>query len=864
MKTGYLLSALFLSTVAFAADAYRLPTNVVPLEYELQLTIDPAKQGFEGSVVVTADVKAPTSTVQLHAVELDIQSGKVNGQVAALEASGSEMVALRLPRTVQPGRVRIELEYGGRYDTKGSRGIFKQTLGSDAFVFSHFEPTDARRAFPCFDEPQFKTPWTITLRTPESVGAFSNAPELKASSEANGMRVVRFRSTKPLPSYLVAFAVGPFDVVEVGKVGRKGTPVRTIVPRGDGSSTAMANADTMKIVPALEAYFNSPYPFEKLDQIAIPHTVSFSAMEHPGLISYTRGLLVSQDTGFVQRERRVTTLAHELAHQWFGNLVTHQWWDDIWLNEALASWAERKIASVVAPELQLNIGAMRTKSVSIRADSLDSARKIRQPANDRNEVTAAFDTITYQKGSAVISMFENYIGEQAFRRGLQRYMARHKWGSVTTTDFVAALSEASGKDLAPLFSSFLDRAGVPLLRMDLECGNGAPKVRVTQERLVPLGSKAERTQTWQMPLCLRYGSGSDAGAQCEVLRDPREEVVLKTKGCPDWVLGTAGGLGYYSVLYSPAMSAALTRNASQLSVAERVDAVINALALTRASQMSAGDALALATGFAKESEPAVGVPALTLIQELRSLVPAESLSMFDRYVSDAFRAKLRDLGTTPKAGESKETGSLRMNMLLTVGLGSRAELNESVNATVQRWLSDRTSLSSEAAFPMLALYSAWAGDTEFALLRKAFLESKDPTNKNMLAAALTFMNGPAAESGPRLLLDPAFDVRELRGMLYVSFSRPEIGSRWWNFVRSNYDALVRRMPPQAQRDLITVSRHLCSDQDATSVRQFFASKVGSIEGGPRALDQAEEAIRLCAARRAKQRPELEAFLKSQR
>jgi hypothetical protein len=205
-----------------------------------------------------------------------------------------------------------------------------------------------------------------------------------------------------------------------------------------------------------------------------------------------------------------------------------------------------------------------------------------------------------------------------------------------------------------------------------------------------------------------------------------------------------------------------------------------------------------------------------------------------------------------------------MNMLLVVGLGSRAELNQSVNAIVQRWLADRTSVSVDAAYPMLALYSAWAGDAEFTLLRKAFLESKDPSHKQMLAAAMTYMNGPAADSGPRLLLDPAFDIRELRGMFYMSFSRPEIGTRWWNFVRSNYDALVRRLPSQAQRDLITVTRHLCSDQDATDVRQFFGSKVGAIEGGPRALDQAEEAIRLCAARRAKQRPEIEAFLKAQR
>jgi alanyl aminopeptidase len=860
MKAGCLLAALIVSTIAFAADSYRLPTNVVPLEYDVQLTIDPAKQGFEGSVAVLADVKASTDTIHLHAVELDIASAKVDGQIAALETGGTEMVALRLPRPIDPGRVRIELQYRANYDVKGSRGIFKQTLGADAFVFSHFEPTDARRAFPCFDEPQFKTPWTITLRTPDSVRSFSNAPELKVSAEAGGMRVVRFRSTKPLPSYLVAFAVGPFDVVEVGKVGRKRTPVRTIVPRGDGPSTAMANADTMKIVPALENYFNSAYPFEKLDQIAIPHTVSFSAMEHPGLISYTRGLLVSQDAGFVQREQRVTTLAHELAHQWFGNLVTHRWWDDIWLNEALASWAERKIASVVAPELQSEIAAIRAKSVSMRSDSLDSARKIRQPVNDRNEVGAAFDTITYEKGSAVISMFENYMGEEAFRRGLQRYMARHRWGSVTNTDFVAAISEASGKNLAPLFSSFLDQPGLPLFRMELECGNGAPKVRVTQERLVPLGSKAERNKTWQAPLCLRYG----AGAQCEVLRDPRQEILLKTKACPDWVLGNAGAAGYYSVLYSPEMSAALTRNATHLSVAERVDAVVNALALTRASHMSAGDALALTTRFATESEPAIGVPALSLIQELRQFVLPEFLPVFDRYVADAFWVKLRELGMTPKPGEPKETVALRMNMLLVVGLGSRAELNQSVNAIVQRWLADRTSVSVDAAYPMLALYSAWAGDAEFTLLRKAFLESKDPSHKQMLAAAMTYMNGPAADSGPRLLLDPAFDIRELRGMFYMSFSRPEIGTRWWNFVRSNYDALVRRLPSQAQRDLITVTRHLCSDQDATDVRQFFGSKVGAIEGGPRALDQAEEAIRLCAARRAKQRPEIEAFLKAQR
>ncbi len=327
----------------------------------------------------------------------------------------------------------MQIVYSGEVSRTLTDGAFQQQQDRDWYIFTKFEPVTARRVFPCFDEPSFKVPWQLTLHVPKDLKAFSNTLPVSEQDEADGMKVVRFGETKPLPSYLVAFAVGPFDVVETGPIGKNRRPSRIIVPRGRASEAAYAASITPKMIELLEDYFGTPYPYEKLDQIVVPITAAWGAMENAGMIAYGDFLLSpkAQDTDLLQR-RRAEVMEHEMSHQWFGDLVTTAWWDDIWLNEAFASWLSSKLLNEWKPEWNIKAEAAGSLNV-MRSDSLTTARKIRQPIEAPGDIANAFDGITYGKGEAVIGMFENYMGATEFQRAIRLYLLQHAWGNATSS-----------------------------------------------------------------------------------------------------------------------------------------------------------------------------------------------------------------------------------------------------------------------------------------------------------------------------------------------------------------------------------------------------------------------------------------------
>src|SRR5581483_2311867 len=383
---------------------------------------------------------------------------------------------------IPAGDARLHVVYSGKVSRISSAGIFQMEEASRWYLYTQFEPTDARRAFPCFDEPSFKVPWQVTLEVPKDLKAFSNTPEISEAVQANGRKTVRFAQTRPLPSYLIAFAVGPFDVVDAGTVGKDHARLRIITPQGKAGHARFAAAALPELLNLLEQYFGMPYPYEKLDSIAMP--ISNFAMENVGLITYSEQLLLadpSDDTLTRQREMAIVA-AHEMAHQWFGDLVTTAWWNDIWLNEGFATWMETKIVDEWKPEWRVNLDAIDNRVEAMHLDTLVSARKIRQPIATESDIANAFDNITYMKGAAVLRMFENWIGPEVFRRGVHAYIQAHADKNATTPEFLAAISAAAGKDIAPAFNTFLDQPGVPEVNATLRCDNNRPVLHVSQRR----------------------------------------------------------------------------------------------------------------------------------------------------------------------------------------------------------------------------------------------------------------------------------------------------------------------------------------------------------------------------------------------
>jgi aminopeptidase N len=450
--------------------AGKLDGSVVPSTYRLDLTVDPAKERFSGHVEIDATSRKASRFVWLHGKELKVSrvtataGGKtLTGTFAQVDPTG--VALLTFPEALPAGAVTFAFDYDAPFG-EGPAGMFRVKVGDDWYSWTQFESIDARAAFPGFDEPGFKTPWTVTLRTPAGLKAVSNAPETATRTE-NGMAVHTFAPTLPLPSYLVAMMVGPFATVEgtVPATPQRATPlpIRVVSTKQNADKLAFALEGTKGIVQHLEAYFGQSFPYPKLDQITAP--IMPGAMENAGADLYEDSILVMDDKASTSQKRTFgMVVAHELAHQWFGDLVTPAWWDDIWLNESFANWMGFRIGNAWRPDLNIGAGALEEGFGAMNIDALIAGRPIHQPIPKNADIDAAFDTITYGKGGHVVAMIAAFMGDTRFRDGVRGYMAKHRYGNATSADFFGAMADAAGDPrILSAMQSFTDQQGVPLV-----------------------------------------------------------------------------------------------------------------------------------------------------------------------------------------------------------------------------------------------------------------------------------------------------------------------------------------------------------------------------------------------------------------
>jgi alanyl aminopeptidase len=868
MKLLLCFAVAALAGIAKEAPGLRLPEDAQPVRYELQLNIMPAQDTFTGTVTIDVRVKKSIPVIWLNSSGLRIGSAKVDGKQAKVVTGSNQLIGIQGEKPFSPGAARIELAYSGEFRNNDVEGLFKQTDADAAYVFTQFEPTSARQAIPCFDEPQFKTPWRITLRVPKDLQVFANTPIERETVEGD-TKLVRFRESKPLPSYLVAMAVGPFEIIDGGKAGRNKTPLRVITTRGHRDEVKYALEITPKVFTALENYFGVPYPYEKLDQITIPVTVAFGAMENAGLITYQSSILAMRPQDDTVGRRRMTTeiITHEIAHQWFGNMVTPAWWDDIWLNEAFATWLTERIEEQNFPDWKEDVAAVSSKSAVMGMDTLLSARKIRQPIASEGDIGSAFDDITYHKGAAVIRMFENYVGREQFRKGIQNYIRKHQWGNATANDFMKAIGEASGKNVTAAFSTFLDRTGVPLLSVSMNCKPGSkPSVTVAQERFVPLGSKGSRTEYWQVPACFEYESNGKISRQCNMVADPKDTVVLQSaEGCPAWLNANEGGSGYYRVRYEGGAGQKLIDHVQKLELREKVDLLKNSSALMTAGQMPAAEALALVPKFKESSEREIVAAALEIAEGIERLVPAALKPNYDRFMLAMFDAQARQLGMEPKPGESDDARLLRPPLVEVAARHGDKELIAKARELADQWLKDRKSVNPEMVAAALNITAGYGDRAFFNRLVAELHNTKDRRDRGRIVRAIgSFRDPEIAKSGLKLLLDPALDIRDIDELLYRYNREPETENLAWPFLLANYDRILSRLPSRLGNhpgaDLPFVGGAFCDEKGYAEVQTFFRDKAKSMPGAERSLDQVLERIQLCGARRAAQGPETSKFL----
>ncbi len=845
------------------APTLRIPDGARPTRYEVTVTVVPGEDKVRGEIAIDVELDRPHSVLWLNADALSVPRASISAPATRVTVlSGHEQfVGFAFEPALPAGKHRLTIAFEAEQSRDSTRGIFALQDGDAWYAMTQFEATSARRAYPCFDEPGFKVPWQLTLRVPRALTALSNTPVASETDTADGMKLVRFAETRPLPSYLVAFAIGPWEVVDIGRFGIKPTPLRIVVPRGRTGDTAFAARAYPQLFDRMERWFGIPYPYEKLDQIAIPLTVGF-AMENVGLITYGAPILLARPDAASPKFRRdaASVGAHEMSHQWFGNLVTTAWWDDIWLNEAFATWFAEKMVDQWRPDYEHGAGRIESRARAIAEDALSSARRIREPIVSRGDIFNAFDSITYQKGATVIGMIEGWIGEEPFRRGVQRYLESRRDGNATVDDFLGALSTGSGRPVGPAFSTFLNQNGAPQVEVNLQCATGHATLALSQHRLQSLRGANGGDQRWQIPVCARYGKGAATRQSCTLLTE-RSATLDLDGACPAFVFANAGGRGYYVADYRDDLLARLAANRSALSTPEYASFLYDLRALVRAGSVTGAQALEWVRPALASRERHVVRAAIELAQFVRdTFVDDAERAEFSAFVRKVAGGRARALGYMPRRNESDDDQLLR-RALIGFAAPDDAKLAAEARRLAMAWIGNRRAIDPGLVDTVLVV-AARNGDTALfdAMLTEARSTADRLDRRNLMVALFSFTDAALSRRGQALLLDTGFDIRELTtAMRDAHYANPPRRATH-EFIAANFDAFAGRVSRDAPGGWPMYAERLCTEKDRADVEAFWRDRVAKYPGGERNLAQALESIELCARLRTEQQKGVAAFL----
>jgi alanyl aminopeptidase len=857
----------------------RLPPGVLPKAYDIELTVDPSQRDFLGRVRIQVAVEQATRAIVLHGRGLTLQTAAVETKSGKLWARGSlrpaahskgdaEELVLVLEREVPAGDAVIDVQYAGAF-AEGLRGLYRVQEGGRWYAFTQFEPSDARRAFPCFDEPSFKAPVTLRVSVPEGQQVLANMPlEGSSAQRSAGLTTYAFKTSPPLPTYLVALAVGPFEVASGAK---QPTPLRVASVPGKSSYSELALEAAAAELPILSAYFGEPYPYAKLDLLAVPNFAA-GAMENPGLITFREELLLLDARSASHSARRALAgvLAHELAHMWFGNLVTMRWWDDLWLNEAFATWMANKVIDRYRPDYAAGLEGVARKLEVMSLDALQAARKVRQPVQSTSEALEAFDGITYTKGMAVLTMLESWLGEETFQSGLRAYLTRYKWQNATSADLSTALAEASGKEVRAVIDSFVDQTGVPLLQVELDCGRAKPGekaepvVHFSQSEYRPIGRAAAPPHSWRFPVCVRFESKNGSDRACVSMNGPKLDVRLGAKKCPRWLAPNAEEAGYFRWRLPLQALTALAADAQRLLTdKERIGLVAGAWALVKSGELRIDAYLRILQSFRKEKNRVVWDQIVeSLFQMHRNLVDDSVRPAFQRWVAQLTEPVVRGIGLEAQGGDSSETALLRRNLLRALGvLAEDTRALETSATQAERWLTDPASADADVAGAALAVRARRGDVALFERILARFRSAASPEQRLIALAGLTAFDDPKLlERTLGMVLDGTIKAQDVRYVFPPLFDRRASRELAYGFIEGHFADLERVLPPSVLGRLVWIMAGLCDAERIARARAFFEPRVSKLEGADKHLSQAREAGELCAAFAAAHKPTLSTFL----
>lgn len=785
------------------AQGAPLPDGVAPLRYRIEFTPDIAARSFHGSVDIDIDVERPTDRIVMNSADLEVASARLQGE-AAIPAMAYDAPAQRLslvfPHPIAAGARTLHLEYRGRIYAQAS-GLFmleyQTELGRAQALFTQFENSDARRFVPSWDEPGRKAVFELAATVPVALEAYSNMPVTSAQDLPGGLKRVRFAATPRMSSYLLFFALGDFERV---RRTVDGVDVGVVVKRGDTAKAAYALDAAAQALRYYNEYFDFPFPLPKLDIIVGAGVGQFfDAMENWGAIfGFERAILVDPRISTqADRQRVYEVVAHEMAHQWFGDLVTMAWWDDVWLNEGFADWMEKKVADHFHPDWQVQLRALRETEQAMGEDARAGTHPIIVHVGGLQQVSSEFDAITYSKGSAVIRTLESYLGEDAFRAGVRAYVRAHAYGATRTDDLWQALDRNSPRPITRIAHDLTLQAGVPMItEQSARCVGGRSELALSQG-LFAIDADSTAARIWHVPVTVAALGGSTARAVV-VGAAPTD---LSLSGCAPVVLNAGRG-AYYRSRYSSAGFAALAARYAELRPLDQAGLLYDSASLAYTGLAPVAEFLELTRRLPADVDPVV---ASTLVEQMRSMDAAcDGLPLQQRYREYArhvLAPLLARVGWDAKPGEGDNVAILRGELLEALGAFEDAEVVAEARRRFEHFRADPASLDAGSRRAVLQVVARQADEATWndlhelaraaatPLERLEFYQLLGSTEDATLAGkalALALGDEPPATIGPEI-------VRT------VSILHPALA---FEFARSHWDALAERIETTARPQFV--------------------------------------------------------------
>ena len=853
-------------------NPYRLDGPIRPVRYELTLEPDLEAATFAGEVLISVLVTAPTDTIACNAVDLDILAADLTeGPLSdgsplavtgvALDAE-TERVTFTLERTLLPGEAHLRVRFNGQLNDK-LRGFYRSTFTDtdgveQVIATTQFEATDARRAFPCWDEPDHKASFVISLIVDEDLFAVSNASELsrEPAPDRTGKHLVRFAETIVMSTYLVAFVVGPLEAT--APIDVDGTPMRVIYPKGKGHLTDFALEVGSFCLRHFTNYYGIPYPGDKLDLVAVPD-FAFGAMENLGCVTFREILLLVDPATTTQAELLNVTdvINHELAHMWFGDLVTMKWWNGIWLNEAFATFMEMHATDAFRPQWDRWTTFGLSRTAAFDTDSLTSTRPIEYPVISPADAEGMFDILTYEKGAAVVRMLEQYLGEDQFRAGIRQYLAEHAYGTTETTDLWDAIESATGEPVRRIMDSWIFQGGFPVISVDVV--NDGRTLRLSQHRFgyagdlgdgeSPIPAHDDAAQ-WIVPLIFSQRSATDGVITFEKVLLDQPSIDIDLIEPATWIYVNTEGTGFYRARYAPDLRAALVAHAqTDLSAIERYGLVDDIWASVLAGDLEAHDFLEVAEAFREEADLSVWQRIIAGLTALDRVVDGDGRAALHTRVRELINPAYEKLGPEPRPEDSDRDRALRGVLFEALGvLGGNIDVQSRAHVILDIGALEPDPALVAASVNIVAATGTSADFDEF--IRRMKNAPTPQEELRYLGALADFPDPDLIARLVRMTLTDEVRSQNAPLLLRRALSNRDAGEIAWFFVSSEWEAITTRLPSNSIARFLEGIRGLSRSGTAAEVMAFFETH--EVPQGDKILAQHLERLEVNVALRQRE------------